>query len=319
MKGLVMPARKIAALLALASFAAYGQALLDDATIGKLVKAGVGEQTIVAMINQQPGKYALSSDDMIALKKAGVSDKILAAMIERAGAPPVAANPSAAPTALALHDATPIRLRLARDLTFTNIKPGEMADFEILDDLRIDGLLVIAHGVRVVSTITQAEPKTRMGRGGKLGVNLDSLPLLNGDKVAIRAAKEGQGGGHTEATGGAAVATAAMIKPAAPGLLFVFGKDEAFPEGTGITVYIDGESKLDPARFLVDIAFTSNPPGALVTMYGTPIGRTPFTTRLATGKYKAVFSADGYYDLTQSIAVGPGYSNTVHAAFELKP
>jgi hypothetical protein len=49
------------------------------------------------------------------------------------------------------------------------------------------------------------------------------------------------------------------------------------------------------------------------------VGRTPFTTRLAPGTYKAVFSAEGYHQLTKSVAVGPGYSNTAHAAFELKP
>ena len=209
-----MPARKIAASLMLASFATYGQTLLDDAAIGKLVKAGVGDQTIVAMINQQPGKYTLSSDDMIALKRAGVSDKVLAAMIMRnatgngssatpAGAPPAAASRSSAPALLALHDATPIRLRLTRDLTFTNIKPGEMVYLETLDDLRIDGLLVIARGARAAATITQAEPKTRTGRGGKLGVNLGSIPLLNGSQVAIRAAKEHSAGAHAEAAGSA--------------------------------------------------------------------------------------------------------------------
>jgi len=68
-----MPALRIAALLmAWVSFAADGQALLDNATIGKLVKAGVAEHTIVAIVNQQPGNCALSSDDMITLKKAGV-------------------------------------------------------------------------------------------------------------------------------------------------------------------------------------------------------------------------------------------------------
>ena len=305
-----MPVRQLAALLILASFAAYGQAPLDNAAIGKLVKDGVAEPTIVAMIDHRPGRYALSSDDMVALKRAGVSDKILAAMIVRNAA----AIQSTAPVALALHDGAPIRLRLARDLTFTNVKPGEMADFEILDDLRIDGLLVIAHGVRVSASISEAEPKTRMGRGGKLGVNLDSIPLLNGAKVAIRAAKESQAPGTTESTG-VATAAADMVRPAAPTLLFAYGKGEAFPAGTAIAVYIDGEFKLDPARFLVDIGFTSNPPGALVTMYGAPVGRTPFTTRLAPGTYQAVFSADGYRDFTQGITVGPGYSTTVHAAF----
>jgi hypothetical protein len=56
---------------------------LTNETILKLVKAGIGEETIVAMINQQPGKYALGADDLIALKKGGVSDKVLAAMIVR--------------------------------------------------------------------------------------------------------------------------------------------------------------------------------------------------------------------------------------------
>jgi len=70
---------------------------------------------------------------------------------------------------------------------------------------------------------------------------------------------------------------------------------------------------------MVDIAFTSNPQGALISMYGTFIGRTPFTAKLATGTYTAVFSAAGYPDLTRSVSVGPGHLNTVHAVFQLKP
>jgi len=314
-----MHSRRIAASLILMSFAAYGQASLDDATIGKLVKSGIGEQTIVAMINEQPGKYELSADDMIALKKAGVSDKILAAMIVRAGTKSASANPSSSPTTLAVHDATPIRLRLTRDIGFSNVKPGDFVDFEILDDLRIDGLLVIAHGTKAASTVTQAEPKTRMGRGGKLGVSLNSIPLLNGDKLAIRITKDVHPGEPVAPTAAMTVRAASLVAPASPYLLFAFGKDEVFPEGTGLLVYTDGESQINPAKFLQDIAFTSNPPGAMVNMYGTPVGRTPFTTRLAPGIYQAVFSADGYTDLTRNVTVGPGHSNTVDAAFELKP
>jgi len=322
-----MHARRIAVSLALASFAAYGQALLDDATIEKLVKAGVGDQAVVALVNQQPGRYALSSDDILALKTAGISDKILAAMATRketangsaatsAGTVPAATNQSPTPAVLVVQDATPIRLRLTNGLIFTSVKPGDRADFDILDDLRIDGILVMARGARATATMTMAEPKTRTGRGGKLGVNLDCVPLLNGDKAAIRAAKDGH---RAEQSNGAPAAIGDVVRPAAPSLLFTFGREEAFPEGTVITAYVDGEIKLDPARFLIDVAFTSSPQGALVSMYGASIGQTPFTTKLAAGKYKAVFSADGYPDLTQSISVGPGQSSTVHAVFELKP
>ena len=100
--------------------------------------------------------------------------------------------------------------------------------------------------------------------------------------------------------------------------MFTIGKGDALPDNAEITVYSDGETRLDPSRFLVDVTFTSNPAAALVTMYGTPVGRTPFTTRLAQGVYKIIFSMDGYYDLTQSLTVGPGHSNTAHAAFEMQ-
>jgi hypothetical protein len=238
---------------------------------------------------------------------------ILASFAFYGQAPIRAANQPDVPVALALHDATPIRLRLTRDLTFAYAKAGELVDFEIVDDLRVDGVLVMAHGARATATLTQAEPKTRMGHGGKLGVSLDSLPLMDGGKVAIRATK----GQPAESSASPAPASA-MVKPAAPSLLFTFGKDETFPEGSTIATYIDGEIQLNPAKFLVDISFTSSPPGAVVSMYGSPVGRTPFTTRLAPGTYQAIFAADGFHSVSQSISVGPGFSNTVHAAFALR-
>jgi len=311
----MMPIRRLTAGLILVSCATYGQEMLDDVAIGRLVRAGIGEQTVVTTINQRPGKYALSADDMITLKKAGVSDKILAAMIARNGAAPVSAGGGpTGPAAMVLHDATPIRLRLTRELTFSNVKAGDMVDFEIADDYRIDGLLVMAHGARATATITEAEPKTRMGRGGKLGVRLNSIPLVNGNQIPIRATSKPR----SEHAKVAAAASEAIVKPEAPALLFTYARDESFPEGTAISVYTEGENKLDAAKFLIDIAFTSNPTGALVMIYGAPVGRTPFSTRLSPGTYKTVFSRDGYYDLSQSVTVGPGYSNTVTGAFELK-
>jgi hypothetical protein len=72
------------------------QETLSNETVLKLVKAGIGEDTIVGMVNQQPGKYALTADDIIALKSAGVSDKIMAAMIVRNGASKAQPTPEVA-------------------------------------------------------------------------------------------------------------------------------------------------------------------------------------------------------------------------------
>ena len=79
--------------LLLATFAVClrAEVVLTNDTVLKLFKAGIGEDSIVGMVNQQPGVYALSTDDLVALKKAGVTQKIIAAMLVRNGAPNVAA------------------------------------------------------------------------------------------------------------------------------------------------------------------------------------------------------------------------------------
>jgi hypothetical protein len=58
------------------------QALTNESVV-KLISAGIGEDMIVTMVNAHPGRYSLGVDDAIGLKKAGVTDKILAAMIAK--------------------------------------------------------------------------------------------------------------------------------------------------------------------------------------------------------------------------------------------
>ena len=70
------------------------QTMNNDAVI-KLVKAGLSEGLILSTINSQPGAYDTSTDGLIALKKAGVSDKVVGAIVTKGFAPapvPVAAS-----------------------------------------------------------------------------------------------------------------------------------------------------------------------------------------------------------------------------------
>jgi hypothetical protein len=68
------------------------QAMNNDAVI-KMVKAGLSDDIIVGSISSQPGQYDTSADGLIALKTAGASDKVVAAMISKASG---AAAPAAA-------------------------------------------------------------------------------------------------------------------------------------------------------------------------------------------------------------------------------
>jgi hypothetical protein len=88
-------------LLILTCGTALAQSALNNDSITKMVKAGLADDTIVAMIKSQPGTYRVDTDSVIQLKKDGVSDKVLDAMIERnsGGATPIVA-PSPAPTSV---------------------------------------------------------------------------------------------------------------------------------------------------------------------------------------------------------------------------
>ncbi len=86
--------------LALAAvMALLAQEALNNATIIKLVKAGLSEDIIAGMVNQQAGSYSTKADDIIALKQAGVGDKVIAAIMTKGVAPAAAAAPASAPAA----------------------------------------------------------------------------------------------------------------------------------------------------------------------------------------------------------------------------
>ena len=74
------------------------QALNNDSVI-KMVKAGLTDDVIVVTINASSGTYDTSPDGLIALKQAGVSDKVIAAIVARGTASGPASAAPATPDA----------------------------------------------------------------------------------------------------------------------------------------------------------------------------------------------------------------------------
>jgi hypothetical protein len=134
-------------------------------------------------------------------------------------------------------------------LSSADAKTGDNIDFEVLEDIKISDVVVIPKGGTAIGTITDAEHKRRMARGGKLDIEIDYVKLTDGEKAALRAVKETKGGGHMGAMTGAIVATSLIVWPTAPFFLFMHGKDITIPKGTEITAYVDGSMVLDRTKF----------------------------------------------------------------------
>jgi hypothetical protein len=81
---------RVTVLIGVLAAGLLAQQQLNNESILKLHKAGLGEDMIVNMVNTQPGQYTVGVDEVVALKQAGISEKIIAAMMSKGSAPAAA-------------------------------------------------------------------------------------------------------------------------------------------------------------------------------------------------------------------------------------
>lgn len=236
-----------------------------------------------------------------------------------------------------LEDEMPVRLRLNRTISSADAHVGDTVDFETLDDITVNGTLVIQKGGLAFATVTAAQPKRRMARGGKLDVNIDYVKLVSGDRAALRAVKDLKGGGHTGAMVGGMVATGIVFFPAAPFFLFMHGKDITIPKGTEITAYVNGDVRMDLAKFQPPtgdisaqppaisapaaaptgkLSITAIPDGADIELDGSFVGNAPSDLQVAEGEHTVTVKKAGFKDWDRKIRVSGGSSVRLNAELE---
>jgi len=148
-----------------------------------------------------------------------------------------------------LEDSTPVRLRLNRPVSSADSHVGDTVDFEVLQDISVNGTLVIPKGWFAFGTVTKAEPKKRAARGGKVEIKIEYVRLLDSERAPLRAVQGGKGGGHVGAMTAAIAVSGVLFFPAAPFFLFIHGKDITIPKGAEVTAYINGDVALDITKF----------------------------------------------------------------------
>jgi hypothetical protein len=223
-----------------------------------------------------------------------------------------------------LEDGTPVRLRISQTVSSASAHVNDRVEFEVLEDIKVSGVLVVPKGGIAWGTVTQAQPKRRMARGGKLEIVMDSVRLADGEKAALRATKEAKGGGHTGAMTAGIVATGLIFFPAAPFFLFMHGKDITIPKGTEVPTFIDGNFHLDLAKFQTgatvtqtaqstpatnigaELSVSSTPAGADILVDGAFVGSTPSTIGVSAGEHVITVSKKGYKSWERKVTVTSG-------------
>jgi DNA-binding beta-propeller fold protein YncE len=213
------------------AFALQAQEVLTNESILKMRAANFDEATIIAAIEQQPGKYSLGVDAMIALRQAGVSESVIQAMLHRSAQP--AAMPSASP--LVIPDGTVVKLRLKKTLSSGSAAVGEPVPVEVAEDVVVAGVVVAARETLVPTVVKTANPAKRFHGNSKLELEFQHVVLADGTNAPLRPEKEAASNKTAEAAKKAGRALESVSIGAVK-----HGKEAELPAGLLVTARIDG-------------------------------------------------------------------------------
>lgn len=149
-----------------------------------------------------------------------------------------------------LEDGAVVKLKLTRDLLSSKLQDKETVDFEVIEDVKVEGIVVIPRGAKAEGAVTDAQAARRMGRSGRIEVRLDWVFTAIGNRIPLRAVGVRPNGDRAKKLINDTVAAAMVSFPATPFVLLKKGKDITIPKGTLATSFVDGDHPLDREAFV---------------------------------------------------------------------
>lgn len=138
-----------------------------------------------------------------------------------------------APVFALLND-TPIRVKLTKTISSATAHVGDPVEFEVVQDILVQGVPVLPKGTKASDVIAEAEPKKHFGHGGKLAFRMTSVRLADGGQAKIRC--------YQEATGSSNTSSDAVLPLSS-------GKDVAILQDVEFTALVDGDVHLKRESF----------------------------------------------------------------------
>jgi hypothetical protein len=130
-------------------------------------------------------------------------------------------------------------------LSSGSLNDNDPVNFAVVEDVIVDGEVVIKQGTPVRGVIVEAAAKRRMGRAGKLLYTVNETKSVDKRVVRLRAVQDKKGDSHVTSTAVTTTAVAVFVPVAAPFFLLRKGKDIVVPEGTRVDAFVDGDHAIE--------------------------------------------------------------------------
>lgn len=198
-----------------------------------MVKAGLPDATVISAIQSQPTNFDISTDGLLALKNAGVSNKVVSAVVAAAGKQPQTAPapqapqsarapapsyaPPAAPAGASnaeIPPGTPIVVRTIDPINSRTAREGQLFKASLDQALQVYGAPAIPAGADVTLKLVRVKQSGRFTGTTDLTVTIDSL-MVNGKPVPVQVGEvtnssSGRGKRSAEMVGGGAAVGAVL-------------------------------------------------------------------------------------------------------------
>jgi hypothetical protein len=151
---------------------------------------------------------------------------------------PMAVAPGAAVNPEMLHAGTPIALKMSETITTKGkkLEAGYLAHLEVMDAVRVNGVVVIPAGSPAIAEVTDVRNKGMWGKSGRINAHL--LYVTVGDrKIRLRGIFDDKG-----VTGTAGVVAAIAFVPVAG--FFTTGTSATLPQGAAVNGFVDEDVTL---------------------------------------------------------------------------
>ena len=134
-------------------------------------------------------------------------------------------------------DGTEFTVVTTEEITSKTAAEGDPLTFKVVEDVKIDGQVVIAKDSLVKGVVATAKKAGMMGRGGSLGIRVESATTVDSQKLKLRSSKGKEGDDKT----GTTVALVVLFGPLG---FLKKGKNAKIAPGTQIKVYTDEEKRV---------------------------------------------------------------------------
>jgi|SRR5215469_269021 len=143
--------------------------------------------------------------------------------------PPPPVNPP-----FVLAKGTQVRLKVLKTVNSASAHTSDAMEFAVIEDVLVDGVVVIPKGAKATGVVDSVETKKRFGRGGSLAFHIASVRLADNEQAPLHCFQEVSGLSNTSAE---------AVLPLAS------GKDAAILQDAELMALVDADVQLKREAF----------------------------------------------------------------------